>query len=195
MTDAQWTSTPANSTRWTWLRIRSSSATFDGLKTGDEVTYDNGGGTSIGGLTDDDGTTKYYVIKLADGKIQLATSLANAEAGTAIDLTDQGAGDTHKLDRTGGDDITFDPDKKRVELSIAEDLAWVTGEAVVYDNNGNPNIGDTGDADTDNELVNGTTYFVIAHPEGKIKLAKTPRRRAGGQGHHARCGRRHVRQA
>ena len=55
------------------------------------MTYDNGGGTSIGGLTDDNGTTKYYVIKLADGKIQLATSLANAEAGTAIDLTDQGS--------------------------------------------------------------------------------------------------------
>lgn len=30
--------------------------------TADEVTYDNGGGTNIGGLTDDGGTTKYFVI-------------------------------------------------------------------------------------------------------------------------------------
>src|SRR5262249_29948788 len=68
-----------------------------GLTTGSAVTYSNGGGTSIGGLTDDGGTTKFFVIDAGGGKIKLATSLANALAGTAIDLQgpiDQG--DAHK---------------------------------------------------------------------------------------------------
>ena len=41
------------------------------LASGEEVTYDNGGGTSIGGLTSDGGTTKYYVIHAGEGKIKL----------------------------------------------------------------------------------------------------------------------------
>lgn len=40
--------------------------------------------------------TDYYVIKLSDTTIQLATSYANAVAGTAINITDAGTG-THTL--------------------------------------------------------------------------------------------------
>ena len=58
------------------------------------VTYSKGGGTVITGLTDN---TAYYVIKVDQNTIKLATSSSNAEAGTAINLTGLGAGTTHTL--------------------------------------------------------------------------------------------------
>ena len=61
--------------------------TAHGLATGAAVAYNNGGGTSITGLTS--GTT-YYVIRVDANTIKLATSSANATAGTAIDLTGTG---------------------------------------------------------------------------------------------------------
>jgi len=69
-----------------------------GLRTGDSVIYDNGGGGDIGGL--DDGKA-YYVITV-DGqptKVKLATTASNAEAGTAIGLTGAGTGITIPLGR------------------------------------------------------------------------------------------------
>ena len=68
------------------------------LVTGDAVVYNNGGGTSIGGLTS--GNT-YYVIKTNDDTIQLATSSANASSGSNINLTD-GVGASHTLTLTTG---------------------------------------------------------------------------------------------
>ena len=58
------------------------------------VTYTKGGGTVITGLTDN---TTYYVIKVDQNTIKLATSSSNAIAGTAINLTGLGAGTTHTL--------------------------------------------------------------------------------------------------
>ena len=57
------------------------------------VTYHNGGGTSIGGLTSD---TVYYVIKGTSPKIQLALTETLATAGTAISLSSTGSG-THTV--------------------------------------------------------------------------------------------------
>lgn len=68
------------------------------LVTGDAVVYDNGGGTSIGNLTD--GNT-YYIIKVDDDSFQLATSSINATNGTYINLTD-GIGSNHTLTLTSG---------------------------------------------------------------------------------------------
>jgi hypothetical protein len=51
------------------------------LHTGDVVTYNNGGGSNMGGLTNG---TQYYIIDLTDNKALLATTLDNAQAGTAI---------------------------------------------------------------------------------------------------------------
>ena len=59
----------------------------DGLSTGDAVVYNNGGGSSIGGLTS--GST-YYAIVVDSQTIELATTLANAQAGIAIPLTSTG---------------------------------------------------------------------------------------------------------
>lgn len=64
-----------------------------GLVTGDKVTYTDGGGTSITGLTD--GGT-YYIIRVDANTIQLASSYANAVAGTELGLT-SGSGLNHKL--------------------------------------------------------------------------------------------------
>jgi hypothetical protein len=143
-----------------------------GFTTGDEVTYDNGGGTSIGNLTDDGGNARYYVIDAGGGMIKLASSLLNAQAGIAVDLTSQGVGDTHKIDRAAGDDITFDPGAKRVELALTRGVAWVTGEAVVYDNGGGTNI--TG-------LASGSAYYVIANGGSQIKLAATQEKALKGE--------------
>ena len=63
------------------------------FETGDEVTYANGGGTTVGGLTT---ATNFFVIKKTANAIQLATTAANASAGTAITLTD-GVGASHTL--------------------------------------------------------------------------------------------------
>ena len=68
-----------------------------GLKAGDAVVYSKGGGTgiqaSIDGITKDlaEGTT-YYVILSGTDKVKLASTAANAKAGTAIDLTTAGTG-------------------------------------------------------------------------------------------------------
>lgn len=65
-----------------------------GFKTGDKVTYNNGGGTSITGIVSG---TDYFVIKVTADTLKLATTFANAIAGTAIDLTVVGVGVAHKL--------------------------------------------------------------------------------------------------
>lgn len=55
--------------------------------TGTPVIYDAAGSTAIAGLSDG---KKYYVIYVSATTMKLATSLANASAGTAIDLTGTG---------------------------------------------------------------------------------------------------------
>lgn len=63
------------------------------LATGEKVTYDNGSGTSVSGLTSGN---DYYVIKVDANTIKLATSASNAIAGTAIAIAD-GVGSSHTL--------------------------------------------------------------------------------------------------
>ena len=67
--------------------------TAHGWSTGQAVVYSNGGGTSIGGLTN--GGT-YFVIVVDANTVKLATTKALAVAGTAINLTD-GVGASHSL--------------------------------------------------------------------------------------------------
>jgi hypothetical protein len=66
-----------------------------GFVTGDLVTYTDGGNTALTNLTDG---AQYYIIKVSDDVVKLATSSANASAGTAINITGtSGAG--HKLSK------------------------------------------------------------------------------------------------
>ena len=61
--------------------------TAHGKATGTPVYYSNGSGTTLAGLTNN---TAYYCIKVDADTIKLATNLANATAGTAINLTGTG---------------------------------------------------------------------------------------------------------
>lgn len=70
--------------------------------TGDQVVYSRGSGTVIGGLVNN---TTYRVIRVSSGDIKLAQTLANANAGVAIDLTALGNG-THSLVYTGSDTVS-----------------------------------------------------------------------------------------
>ncbi len=66
-----------------------------GFITGSAVVYASST-TAFGGLTS---TNTYYVIRVNKDWFKLASSLVNAQAGTAIDLTTKGAG-THTLTTT-----------------------------------------------------------------------------------------------
>jgi len=68
--------------------------TAHGFATGDKVTYTNGGGTSITGLTSG---SDYFIIRTGVNTVKLATTFVNAAAGTAVDLTVVGVGVSHKL--------------------------------------------------------------------------------------------------
>ena len=106
---------------------------------GEQITYSAGGGTAIGGLTDD---AQYFIVSVSGGTIQLSET----SGGPAIDLTDRGAGDGHKIIRdtedtqsnavsdTNKEDIAFNPAK--FEFVIESPQGLVTGDAVVYDNGG-----------------------------------------------------------
>ena len=62
--------------------------------TGSRVTYTNGGGGNIGGLSTG---TVYFAIKVDHNTIQLATNASNANAGTKINITGTGTGLAHTL--------------------------------------------------------------------------------------------------
>ena len=71
------------------------SAFYAVIATGDPVTYADGGGTAIVGLTT---ATVYYLIKSGtSNRIKLATTKDRAILGTVIDLTAVGVGTSHTL--------------------------------------------------------------------------------------------------
>ena len=77
------------------VSIANNTLTFNNHRfvTGQKVTYNDGGGTAIGGLSDG----SYFIIKQDQNTIKLASSASNAAAGTAIDLTSGAAGGSHTL--------------------------------------------------------------------------------------------------
>ena len=62
--------------------------------TGSRVTYTNGGGGNIGGLSTG---TVYFAIKVDHNTIQLAANASDANAGTKINITGTGTGLAHTL--------------------------------------------------------------------------------------------------
>ena len=70
--------------------------TGHGTNTGDQLTYTSGS-SDIGGLADGN---VYYVIKVDNDTIKLATTESNANGGSAIPLSTQGAG-THTFTTQG----------------------------------------------------------------------------------------------
>ena len=74
---------------------------------GQRVTYNNGGGSNIGGLTSG---TAYYVIYDTAHTIKLATNSSNAASLIAINLNAVGGGTSHTLN------ASFDGVNKKLEL-------------------------------------------------------------------------------
>lgn len=66
------------------------------LYTGQAVVLSNSGGALPTGLS----ATTYYIIYVSDTTIKLATSRANADDGTAVDITAAAGGGTHTLTLT-----------------------------------------------------------------------------------------------
>ena len=62
--------------------------------TGSRVTYTNGGGGNITGLTNG---TVYFAIKVDHNTIQLAANASDANAGNKINITGRGTGTSHTL--------------------------------------------------------------------------------------------------
>lgn len=82
--------------------------TAHGLLTGDGPIYFTTTGTLPGGLAV---LTGYWIIKVTANTIKLATSLVNATAGTAIDLTTAGTGAHTLVD-------SADTERKGAELTM-----------------------------------------------------------------------------
>ena len=83
------------------------------LSTGAKVTYGAASGTVLGGLSD---ATAYYVIYVDVNTFKLASSAANALAGTAIDLTG-----------TGNSSQTFQGDTATATVTVsANSVASIT---------------------------------------------------------------------
>jgi hypothetical protein len=61
--------------------------TGHGMLTGTKLTYQDGSGTALAGLTDN---TAYFVVVVDANTIKVASSLSNAQAGTTIALTGTG---------------------------------------------------------------------------------------------------------
>jgi hypothetical protein len=146
-----------------------------GFSTGDAVVYDAGGSTPIGNLTSG---AIYYVEKVDDYTIKVK------DAGTtSVDLILPAAGGaTHSIrldiDAAGLTDsdqysigLFYDQASaagtgqslvSTDSITFASNHGFTTGEAVVYGAEGNSAIG---------ELVDGSTYYVVAKDADTIRLA------------------------
>jgi hypothetical protein len=111
-------------------------ASTAGLTTGEAVVFSNGGGTSPTGLTS--GTT-YYVIVVDGTNVQLATTRANAIAGTEIDITADGVGAAQTLtvastatfleNKGGSATILITVDANQAELTpVLADIVTLLGD-------------------------------------------------------------------
>jgi hypothetical protein len=96
-------------------------ATAHKLLTGTKLTYSAASSTVLGGLTD---ATAYYVVYVDANTFKLASSLANAQAGTTITLTG-----------TGNSSQTFTSDAATATATIssgAVNALTLTGVGAIY---------------------------------------------------------------
>lgn len=90
-----------------------------GYTTGMPVFYSAGGGTAIEGLTTG---TLYYAIRVSPFVLKLASSSANALAGTAIDLTAVGVGTAHTLQHSPSDIYFVDSVEATISTTRAKGI-------------------------------------------------------------------------
>ena len=87
-----------------------------GILTGTKLTYQDGSGTALAGLTDN---TAYFAVAASDDTIKLASSLSNAQAGTTINLTG-----------TGNNAQTLEGDTATASATIDSSTGKVTSVAI-----------------------------------------------------------------
>ncbi|HEV3085266.1 MAG TPA: hypothetical protein VGY66_36260, partial [Gemmataceae bacterium] len=153
-------------------------ASAHGFKTGDEVVYHNSGGTSVGNLHD--GQT-YFVIKISDAAIELASTYAKATATIPAPITLDGkvaTGNGHTFTPTNpsaaqtfGTAAVSTTHSGADEITFATDPGLQTGDAVVYYNGGGTSIGG---------LINGQVYYAIRIDATHDQLALTPSKATNG---------------
>jgi hypothetical protein len=131
------------------------------FSTGDAVTYTvEPGDIAIAPLTIN---TVYYIINHSVNSIKLASSYANALAGTPIDLTSVGSG-IHTFTNT----LTFDGSNNAIvditnNTIIVPNHSLYQGEYIQYTTNGTPITG----------LVNNRSYYAIVVDNNTIKLCNS----------------------
>ena len=119
------------------------------LTTGQKVVYSNGGGSSIGNVTNG---ANYYIYRVDANIVKLSTN----KSGTAIvNITALGTG-THTLTVASVDFTT--------EIITIPSHGFTTGELVSYDSAGQTALGG---------LNSGSPYYVIAKTGDEIQLATT----------------------
>lgn len=131
--------------------------------TGQAVTYSNGGGTAPAGLTTGN---VYYVIKVDANTLRLASSLANAMAGTQVNITAVGVGTAHSLTPyynaiTGLTASTITTPANTITIAAH---GFNTGEVVTYANGGGTSI---------TNLTTATNYYVTRLTSSTFKLSTT----------------------
>ncbi len=175
-------------------------ASDPGLYTGEPVTYDSNGGSSIGGLTD--GTT-YYVISVDSNDIELDPSLADATSSSPtqiIPLTSStGTGTftvpepTSKVSAyidnstvtaggqvlvlSGFNNPTTLPDATTLNINPGSDVT-VSGDAIHFASpdgltTGQEVVYSSGGGTSIGGLTSGQSYYVIVLDPYTIKLAAT----------------------
>ena len=174
------TKTVANPTADTIFKVN------HGLTPGTELVYDDGGNTTIGGLTD----LQTYYVKSVIGLDRF--TLTSEPNGVAVNLSSTGTNTQSFNVQTAGSfdgaytiDTVLSPSQysfsvssqvpkiqrsfnPQTQLNTTTDLftianhRFATGTAIEYSNNGNTSIGN---------LTNNTTYFVIRIDKDTFKLA------------------------
>ena len=135
-----------------------------GFVTGDQVYYNDGGGSNIGGLANENA---YFVIVVQAGTpsspeiIRLASSLANAMSGVYIDLDATVASGLQSIAKP----FRADPVVVGNDIQVSNANLYYTGQEVVYhDGNGTPIGG----------LTDDTPYYVTVVDPTDITLSTDP---------------------
>ena len=136
--------------------------------TGQEVVYEDNGGTAISGLTS--GQAYYVIDDSKDGnKIMLADTYADAIAGNALTIS-SGSG-TQTIQAVNDESESFDAAQVNSSsnvITFTSSPGFTSGEAVVYSDDGGTAIDGNG-----SPLVNGQVYYVIVVGTDEVELAST----------------------
>lgn len=135
------------------------------LQTGTELIASSGG-TIPTGLTNN---TNYFVIKISNTQIKLATSQANALLGTAINITGATTKEVNVLVKTNNEinlvtNFTINTTDSQIVVPAQLGSIVSTGDAVILDTEGS--LTGTG-------ITAGTTYYAVKVSDTEFKIATT----------------------